>query len=71
MFRSEGNSPRKLVRVEGQNFKGWGCSDCAWRFSPSGPPVGESLDEMKRNFEVQLAEEFASHACARAARRPA
>ena len=68
MFRSEENSPRKLVRVEGQNFKGWGCSECAWRFNPSSLPVGKTLDEMARNYEMQLSKEFASHACARAAR---
>ena len=71
MFRSEENSPRKLMRVEGQNFRGWGCSECAWVFHPSGPPVGKSLDEMTRNFQMQLAKEFASHACARAARQQA
>jgi hypothetical protein len=58
-------SSRKLVRVEGQNFRGWGCSECAWVFNPSGPPTGDSLDEMKRNFQAQLSEEFASHACAK------
>jgi hypothetical protein len=55
---------RKLVRVEGRSFEGWGCSECAWLFNPSGPPVGKSLDEMKQNFQMQLSEEFASHDCA-------
>jgi hypothetical protein len=68
MLRSEENSPRKLVHFEGKDFQGWGCSECAWRFRPFGPPVGKSIDEMRRNFEVRLSEEFASHACARAAR---
>jgi rubredoxin len=58
-------SARKLARVEGQSFRGWGCSECGWVFNPSGPPVGESLDAMKRNFQVQLSDEFASHDCAR------
>jgi hypothetical protein len=57
-------SSRKLVRVEGQRFRGSGCSECAWVFNPSGPPIGKSLDEMKRNFQMQLSEEFVSHACA-------
>jgi hypothetical protein len=57
-------SARKLARVERQSFWGWGCSECAWVFNPSGPPVGESLDAMKRNFQVQLSAEFASHDCA-------
>lgn len=59
------SSSRKLVWVEGQSFEGWGCSECAWVFNPSGPPTGKSLDEMKRNFQVQLSEEFMSHNCAR------
>jgi hypothetical protein len=40
------------------------CSECAWVFNPSGPPVGNSLDEMIGNFQIQLAKEFALHACA-------
>jgi hypothetical protein len=57
-------SRRKLVWVEGPNFLGWACSECAWAFNPSGPAWGESLDEMKRQFEQQRAKEFASHVCA-------
>jgi hypothetical protein len=37
---------------------------CAWLFNFSGPLSTKSLDEMKRNFQVQLSEEFISHACA-------
>jgi rubredoxin len=59
----EGSS-RKLVWVEGQSFEGWGCSECAWVFNPSGPPTGDSLDEMKLNFQEQLSEEFMIHNCA-------
>jgi hypothetical protein len=29
------------------------------------PPVGQSLDEMTRNYQAQLSNEFASHDCAR------
>ena len=65
LHEGEESSFRKLVRVEGRSFEGWGCSECAWVFNPSGPPVGKSLDEMTRNFQMQLAEEFASHACAK------
>jgi hypothetical protein len=54
---------RTLVWVEERSFKGWGCSECAWMFNPTGPPIGKSLDEMKRNFQMQLSEEFASHDC--------
>ena len=51
LHEGQERSSRKLVRVEGQNFRGWGCSECAWVFNPSGPPTGDSLDEMKRNFQ--------------------
>jgi rubredoxin len=71
MFREREISARKLVRVEGQSFQGWGCSECSWVFNPSGPPVGQSLDEMTRNFRAQLSNEFASHDCAQHTRRRA
>jgi rubredoxin len=63
LHEGEESSSRKLVRVEGQSFRGWGCSECAWVFNPSGPPVGESIDEMTRNFQIHLSEEFALHSC--------
>jgi rubredoxin len=40
-----------------------GCSECGWVFKPSGPPVGKTLEEMKRNFLQQLDKEFESHNC--------
>ena len=43
--------------------RGWGCSECSWVFHPSDPPIGKSLDEMKRNFQMQLSHEFESHDC--------
>jgi hypothetical protein len=55
---------RKLVWLDGQNFQGWGCSECAWAFKPQGPLVGESIAEMKTHYERQRDQEFASHACA-------
>jgi hypothetical protein len=64
MIQGPESSSRKLAWVQGQSVVGWGCSECAWVFSPSGPPTGKSLDEIKRNFQVQLSKEFASHACA-------
>jgi hypothetical protein len=64
------SSSRKLVRIEGQSFRGWGCSECAWVFHPSDPPIGKSLDEMKRNFQMQLSQEFASHDCPEHPRAP-
>jgi hypothetical protein len=55
---------RKLVWIEQQRFRGFGCSECDWRFQPSGPPAGASFDEMMRNFELQRDKKFTSHVCA-------
>jgi hypothetical protein len=55
---------RELVWIEEQRFLGWGCSECAWLFSPSGSPTGESLDEMLGNYELQRNKAFAAHVCA-------
>ena len=55
---------RKLVWIEQQRFRGFGCSECAWRFNSSGSPTGTSFDEMMRNFELQRDKEFTSHVCA-------
>jgi hypothetical protein len=54
---------RKLVWIEEQGFQGWGCSECAWGFSPSGAPTGESLEEMKENYEQRRDKDFAAHVC--------
>jgi hypothetical protein len=54
---------RKLVWIEEQHFQGWGCSECAWVFNPSGAPTGNSLDEMKENYERQRDKDFAAHVC--------
>jgi hypothetical protein len=55
---------RKLVWIENQDFLGWGCSECAWRFKPSGSPTGKSLREMKQNYERECSKDFAAHVCA-------
>jgi len=55
---------RKLVWIEQLRFRGFGCSDCGWRFKPSGAPTGASFDEMMRNFELQRDKEFRLHVCA-------
>jgi len=55
---------RKLVWVEEQRSLGWGCSECAWVFNPSGSPIGTSLDEMMQNYEHQRDKVFAAHVCA-------
>ena len=56
---------RKLGWIEHDRFQGWGCSECAWVFSPSDALSGESLAEMKQIFESQRDQEFASHVCAK------
>jgi hypothetical protein len=66
LHRDRESSSRKLVWVQGQSFGGWGCSECAWVFKLPDQPTGKSLEEMKRKFEMQLSDEFASHhACAK------
>jgi hypothetical protein len=46
-----------------RNIRGYGCSECGWVFTASGPLVGETLDEMKRLYESQRDKEFAAHIC--------
>ncbi|MGC1415351.1 MAG: hypothetical protein WA817_08725 [Candidatus Acidiferrum sp.] len=55
---------RKLMWIEEPRFQGYGCSECAWAFKPSGPPAGNSLDEMKVIFERLRDTEFSVHVCA-------
>ena len=45
---------RKLVWIEQQRFRGFGCSECAWVFNPTSAP----------NFELQRDKEFTLHVCA-------
>ena len=53
----------KMVWVERPRFMGWACSECAWEFSPSGIPAGNTIDEMKQEYERQRDKEFGSHVC--------
>jgi hypothetical protein len=55
---------RKLVWIEKESFRGFGCSECDWRFRPFGAPTGKTFDEMLRSFELQRDKEFTSHVCA-------
>jgi len=55
---------RKLMWIEQARFRGFGCSECGWRFKASGAPTGTSFDEMMRNFELQRDQEFTLHVCA-------
>jgi len=52
---------RKLVWIDLKRFRGFGCSECGWRFKPSGAPKGKSFNEIMRNFELQRDKEFESH----------
>ena len=61
---TEAAMSRKLVWIELKRFRGFGCSECGWRFEPSGAPEGKSFDAMMRNFELQRDKEFKSHVCA-------
>ena len=60
LHKGQESSSRKLVWVEERSFVGWGCSECAWVFNLASLPTGKPLDEMKRNFQMQLSEDFAS-----------
>jgi hypothetical protein len=55
---------RRLVWIDEEPFGRWNCSECKWVFSPSGPPIGKSLDEMMQNYEQQRNKDFAAHLCA-------
>jgi hypothetical protein len=54
---------REMVSVK--RIEGWGCSRCAWIFTPSGPPLGYTIDEMKLNFVKYRDTEFTSHVCSK------
>jgi hypothetical protein len=53
-----------MVWIEKDRFLGWGCSECAWVFQPSGTPIGKSLDDMVQNYEQHRDKSFATHVCA-------
>jgi hypothetical protein len=55
--------PRRLEWNKSQNFQGFGCSECSWKFEPSGAFVGKTLDEMKGAYMAQHDKEFAAHIC--------
>ena len=54
---------RTMIWLQSPSRESWGCSECVWSFHPSGPPLGDSLDEMKQNYERQRDKEFVSHIC--------
>jgi hypothetical protein len=61
MRRYHGAMPRGLKWIKSQNFQGFGCCACNWKFNASGVPLGASLDEMKRKYQAQRDKEFAAH----------
>jgi len=58
------NQSKHLVWVEATYMEAWTCSACAWAFLPTGPPLGDSLEEMMENYERLRDMEFSSHVCA-------
>ena len=56
-------SQRRMVWIKTPRMEAWACCACAWAFQPSGPPVGDSLEEMMRNYELHRDAEYASHIC--------
>jgi hypothetical protein len=54
----------ELVWVQRERFMGWACSECAWKFNLSGMPAGNTLAEIKQNYERERDKEFESHVCA-------
>ena len=56
---------REMVWVERERFRGWACSECTWEFNPAGVPAGNSIAEMKQNYERQRDNEFQAHLCAK------
>jgi hypothetical protein len=55
---------RQLTWIKQERFRGFGCSECGWRFKPFDAPAGKSFDEMMHNFELQRDKEFTLHVCA-------
>ena len=55
---------REMVWTDKERFRGWACSECAWEFKPLGMPTGNTIAEMKQNYERQRDVEFGSHVCA-------
>ena len=55
---------RTLTWIREAHFHGPSCSRCMWLFRPSGPPTGNSLQQMKENYMRLCNEEFATHDCA-------
>jgi hypothetical protein len=61
---------RELLWVKKERFEGWVCSVCGWEFKASRRLVGDTIEEMKRNYERERDEAFEAHACAERPKRP-
>ena len=57
-------TPPEKVWVERGRFMGWACSGCGWEFNHSRIPAGNTLAEIKLNYERERDKEFESHVCA-------
>jgi hypothetical protein len=55
---------RRLVWVKTKDFQGYGCSQCAWVYQSSAALVGDSIETIKREYELQRDKEFFAHVCA-------
>ena len=64
MHQSGKTYMRQMIWIKTLHVETWACSECAWTFNPTGPPLGPGLDEMKQNYERQRDKEYASHVCA-------
>jgi hypothetical protein len=58
-----------MVWVQREHFMGWACSECAWEFIPAVRVAGDSIDEMKQNYERLRDKEFEAHICDRHPKR--
>ncbi len=52
-----------MILVKSTNWQGWECSECTWQFDDEGPPEGDTIDEMARNYERKRDKEFKAHVC--------
>jgi hypothetical protein len=62
--RSRMEALRMLIWIEQSRFQGFGCSECAWTFNPSGPPAGNWFQEMKSKYQRLRDKEWRSTVCA-------
>jgi hypothetical protein len=63
LSKQKAKQSKRLVWVEATYMEAWTCSACAWAFLPTGPPMGDSLEEMIENYERLRDMEFSSHDC--------